>query len=155
MKESQSISSMFALGRYMAVSPFVVKTDQHESFDYVLTKLYNRNVAGGPYQCAGEAMPPNSFSRGGYDAFDNMLKPVLDDADSFTYDLTDGISNYKGELMLISSECSAIGYEFQKKYHLPKLPRQTIHMNAENMGHNMLTLNPQWSLDIISEFFEI
>jgi len=155
MKESQSISSMFALGRYLTVYPFVVKTDKHEGFDYVLTKLFNRNVAGGLYQCTGESMPPNSFTRGGYEAFNNMLKPVMDDAAAFTYDLTDGISGYKGRLMLISSECSSFGFEFQKKFHMPKLPRQTVHINAENMGHNMLTLNPQWGLSIIGEFFDM
>lgn len=153
MKESQSISSMFALLRYIAVYPFVSKKDGHEGSDYVLTKLYNRNTPGAPYQCAGESMPPNSFSRGGYEAFNNMLKPVMDDPAAFTYDLTDGISKYNGELMLISSECSQIGYEFQKKYHIPKLPRQTIHVKAENMGHYMLTLNPKWSLSKIRNFF--
>jgi len=155
MKESQSISSVLTLGRYMTVYPFVAKADKHEGFDYVLTKLYNRNVAGGPYLCASESMPPNSFSRGGFEAFNNMLKPVMDDPTAFTYDLTDGISDYKGRSMLISSECSEIGYEFQKKYHLPKLPRQTSLINAKKMGHNMLTLNPQWSLSTIGEFFEI
>jgi proline iminopeptidase len=153
IKESQSISSMFALVRYMTVYPFVSKKDGHEGYDYVLTKLYNRTTPGAPYQCAGESMPPNSFSRGGYEAFNNMLKPVMDDAAAFTYDLTDGISKYNGELMLISSECSQFGYEFQKKYHIPKLPLQTIHVKAENMGHNMLTLNPKWSINTIGKFF--
>ncbi len=55
--------------------------------------------------------------------------------------------------MLISSECSMFGYSFQDKYHLPKLPPQTVHILAENMGHNMITLNSEWSIDTISEFF--
>ncbi len=153
MKESQSISDMFALVRYMIVYPFVSKNDGHEGFDYVMTKILNRNKPGGPYQCEGDSMPPNIFQRGGYEAFSNMLMPVMDDSATFTYDLTDGISNYYGELMLISSECSQFGYEFQKKYHIPKLPRQTIHVKAENMGHNMLTLNSEWSLSTIGKFF--
>lgn len=153
MKESQSICDMFALIRYITVYPFVSKNDGHEGFDYVMTKMLNRNKPGAPYQCEGESMPPNIFKRGGYEAFNNMLKPVMDDPNSFTYDLTEGISNYNGEIMLISSECSQFGYEFQKKYHIPKLPRQTIHVKAKNMGHNMLTLNPEWSLNTIGEFF--
>ena len=44
------------------------------------TKLYNRNTSGAPYQCANESMPKNSINRGGYAAFNNMLKPVMDDA---------------------------------------------------------------------------
>jgi len=98
-------------------------------------------------------MPPDSFNRGGYAAFNNMLKPVMNDASAFNYDLTDGISNYSGKLMLNSSECSQFGYGFQEKYHIPKLPPLTIHVKAENMGHNMLTLNPQWSIKTLTEFF--
>ncbi|NRA21295.1 MAG: alpha/beta fold hydrolase [Oceanospirillaceae bacterium] len=153
MKESQSISSLLALARYMLAYPLVSKNDGHEGFDYVLTKLYNRSTTDDPFQCAGESMPPNSFSRGGYAAFNNMLKPVMDDATTFSYDLTAGISQYNGDLLLISSECSQFGFAFQEKYHLPKLPRQTVHLKAENMGHYMLTLNPQWSLSNIGQFF--
>ncbi len=153
MNESQSIFDIFALVRYMTVYPFVSKNDGHEGFDYVMTKILNRNKPGAPYQCEGESMPQNIFHRGGYEAFSNMLKPVMDDPISFTYNLTEGIYKYHGDLMLISSECSVFGYEFQKKYHIPKLPKQTIHVEAENMGHNMLTLNLEWSLSTIGKFF--
>jgi len=153
MKESQSTSDMFALIRYIMAYPFVSKSDSHEGFDYVMTKILNRNKPGAPYQCDGESMPPNIFKRGGYEAFSNMLKPVMDDPASFTYNLTEGISEYHGDIMLISSECSLFGYEFQEKYHISQLPVQTVHIKAENMGHNMLTLNPEWSLNILGNFF--
>jgi proline iminopeptidase len=154
MKASQSILGLFPLAKYMAAYPFVNKNDGHEGFDYVLTKIFNRGQPGPPYQCENEAMPTDSFIRGGYEAFNNMLKPIIDDPTTFKYDLTDGISSYVGKLMLISSECSYFGYEFQEKYHIPKLPDQTVHVMAREMGHNMLTLNPQWSLDTIQYFFE-
>lgn len=154
MKESQSISDIFALIRYITVYPFVSKNDGHEGFDYVMTKILNRNKPGAPYQCQGESMPPNIFKRGGYEAFNNMLRPVMDDPATFNYDLTEGISEYQGDLLLISSECSLFGYEFQNKYHIPKLPSQTIHIKAEGMGHNMLTLNPEWSLNVLGDFLQ-
>lgn len=153
MKKSQSIYDMFALIRYITVYPFVSKNDGHEGFDYVMTKLLNRNKPGAPYQCEGESMPPNIFKRGGYEAFSNMLKPVMDDPASFTYNLTEGISEYHGDIMLISSECSLLGFDFQLEYHMPKLPIQTVHMKAEGMGHNMLTLNAEWSLNVLGDFF--
>jgi len=153
MKETQSISDIFTLFRYMMVYPFVSKNDGHEGFDYVMTKLLNLNKPGAPYQCDGVSMPPNLFQRGGYDAFSNMLKPVMDNPAAFTYNLTEDISNYHGDILLISSECSVFGYDFQKKYHIPKLPIQTKHIKAENMGHNMLTLNPKWSLKVLGDFF--
>jgi proline iminopeptidase len=153
MEESQSFGSMFALIGHMTVYPFVSKNDGHEGFDYVMTKMLNQNKPGAPYQCDGESMPKNSFIRGGFETFNNMLRPVMDDPAEFTYDLTQGITNYKGQFMLISSECSQFGYEFQAKYHLPKLPPQTVHVKADKMGHNMITLNPEWSLATINDFF--
>ena len=152
MKEQQPISSLFTLLRHMTVYPFVSKQDGHEGFDYVMTKMLNHNKPGGPYQCEGESMPTNAFIRGGYDAFSNMLKPVMADPTLFTYDLTDGIQDYQGQLMMISSECSEFGYAFQQKYHQEKMPKHLIHVHAKNMGHNMLTLNPKWSLSIIEPF---
>ncbi|RKF18710.1 alpha/beta hydrolase [Alginatibacterium sediminis] len=152
MKAHQSIGSLFSLAKYMSVYPFVRQHDGHEGFDYVMTKLLNKNDPGAPYQCAGESMPDNSFTRASYEAFNSMLKPVMDDPASFRYDLSQGIESYTGKLMLISSECSAIGYAFQEQYHMPKLPQQTRHVKANKMGHNMLTLNPEWSLSLISSF---
>ncbi|MCH8836949.1 MAG: alpha/beta fold hydrolase, partial [Candidatus Marinimicrobia bacterium] len=73
MKESQSIFDILALIGYITVYPLVSKNDGHEGFDYVMTKILNRNKPGAPYQCEGESMPPNIFKRGGYEAFNNML----------------------------------------------------------------------------------
>src|SRR5438034_11340646 len=42
---------------------------------------------------------------------------------------------------LISTECSILGHVFQEKYHIPKLPSQTVHVKAANAGHFVLTLN--------------
>jgi len=72
----------------------------------------------------------------------------------FNYSLTDKLSSYKGEFLFISSECSYIGFEFQEKYHLPFLPAQTKYIKAVNMGHNMITLNPEWSLKVMMEFLD-
>jgi len=152
IKESQSISDIFTLIRHIIVYPFVSKYDGHEGFDYVMTNILNRNKPGAPYQCVGQSMPPSTFKRGGYEAFNNMLKPVMDDPSTFTSNLTENMSQYDGDIMLISSECSVFGYEFQEKYHMPKLPAQTIHVKAKNMGHNMITLNPEWSLGVIGRF---
>lgn len=153
MKQSQSIADALALAKYMLMYPFVRKEDGHEGYDYVMTRLLNRNKPGPPYQCAGQAMP-DILKRAGYGAFSNMMKPVMSNPDSFTYDLTNGISRYRGDLMMISSECSLIGYAYQEKYHLPKLPEQMVHIKASGMGHNLLTLNPEWSLQTIATFFK-
>lgn len=154
MKQSLSIADALALARYVLMYPFISKEDGHEGYDYVMTKLLNRNKPGPPYQCAGQAMPPDTIKRAGYGAFSTMMKPVMNNPDAFTDDLTKRISRYRGDLMMISSECSLIGYAYQQKYHLPKLPAQTVHVKAQGMGHNLLTLNPDWSLQTIATFFK-
>ncbi len=126
--------------------------DGHERFDYVMTKVLNRNKPGGIYQCEKDSMPKDAFVRAGYYSFSNMLKPVLDDPSKFSTNLTDGMQNYKGKLMLMSSECSFIGYDYQERLHIPLLPAATVHLKAPSMGHNMLTLNPQWSYEKIGPF---
>ena len=151
-KASQSIWDAMPLVKYILLTPFVANRDGHERFDYVMTRLMNRAKPGGPYQCEGEAMPPDAFERAGYAAFDNMLKPVLDHPESFTQDLTNGVAAYKGKLLMLSSECSFIGYKYQQEFHVPSMPTQTVHVQALAMGHNMLTLNPAWSLATIDRF---
>jgi proline iminopeptidase len=152
-KASQSVWDVVPLLRYMLFTPFVSSRDGHERTDYVMTRLMNRSKPGGPYQCEGEAMPPNAFERAGYAAFDTMLKPVLDHPERFTHDLALNIARYKGKLLMLSSECSFIGYKFQQEFHIPFLPVQTEHLEAKKMGHNMLTINPAWSVAVITKFF--
>lgn len=154
IKDSQSIWDVLALAGFVMKYPFVVKEDGQEGYDYVMSKMMGRGQSGPPYQCVGQAMPPDSFKRAGYEAMNNTVKVMLDNPDMFTYDLTDGIAMYHGDLMLISSECSVLGTEYQEKYHLAKLPPQTLHVKAAGMGHNMLTLDPEWSLKTIGAFFK-
>jgi proline iminopeptidase len=152
-KASQSLWDALPLVKYILLTPFVSNKDGHERFDYVMTRLMNRAKPGGPYQCEGESMPADAFARAGYAAFDSMLKPVLDDPARFTQDLTKNVATYRGKLLMLSSECSFIGYKYQQEFHIPSLPAQTVHLEAKAMGHNMLTLNSAWSVAVISEFF--
>ena len=153
LKASQSIWDALPLLKYVLLAPFVSSVDGHERFDFVMTRLMNRAKPGGPYQCAGEAMQANDFERAGYAAFANMLKPVLHDPESFSQDLTKGVAAYRGMLLMLSSECSFIGYAYQQTLHRPSMPAQTVHVQAMAMGHNMLTLNPAWSVAVIGKFF--
>jgi proline iminopeptidase len=152
LKASQSVWDGVAMVTYILATPWVASHDGHERFDYVMTRLMNRSKPGGPYQCAGQAMPADAFVRAGFAAFSNMLKPVLDQPSRFTADLTQHLDAYGGHLMLLSSECSFIGHAYQQAFHLPLLPRQTLHLKAPAMGHNMLTLNPDWSVAVLEGF---
>ncbi len=152
MKEHQGFGDVFFMAGRILLVPFVKSHDGHERFDFVMTEVLNRNQPGPPYQCPGQAMPDQSFVRAGYDAFDAMLKPVFDDPEAFTHELTKGIAAYRGGMLFLSSECSLAGFNFQQKHHIQLMPKQTQHVMAANMGHNFLTLNPEWSLSVIRRF---
>jgi proline iminopeptidase len=152
-KAAQSIWDALPLAKYILLTALVSNIDGHERFDFVMTRLMNRAKPGGPYQCEGEAMPADAFARAGYAAFDNMLKPVLKRPESFTQDLTKGVAAYEGQLLMLSSQCSFIGYPYQQAFHMPSMPAQTVHVQAMTMGHNLLTLNPAWSVALVDEFF--
>lgn len=142
------------IARYLIAYPFVHKDDGQEGLDYVSTKLANRDLTGPPYLCEGQRLPPNMTTRVGYEAYNNMMQPIINNPESFTVDLTAGLSEYHGDLMLISSECSILGTTFQEEYNLPLLPSRTVHVKAAKTGHHVLTLNPEWSISIIEGFFK-
>ncbi len=98
-------------------------------------------------------MPPNIFKRFGFQSYNSLIQPIMDNPDLFTWDLTNGIAEYHGDLMLMSSECSILGYAYQEKYNISKLPPQTVHVKTEKMGHHMITLNTEWTLQTIRKFF--
>jgi proline iminopeptidase len=154
VEKFKKVLSVWEIAPFLIAYPFVVKEDGQEGYDYVATQIANRPRPGPPYNCKGQGLAPDTFQRLGYASFNSILKPVMDNPDSFTYHLARGISEYHGDLMLISSECSILGHAYQEKYHLPELPAHTVHVKAEKMGHNMITLNSQWSLQTISRFFK-
>ena len=150
----KALVSFWNIAPYLLQVPFVRKEDGQEGYDYVATQLANENRPGPPYNCQGQGIPPDTFLRLGYEAYNSMVRPLLDHPETFRYDLTNGMAEYHGDLMLISTDCSILGHAFQEKYNLPKLPPQTIQVKAANMGHNLLTLNPEWSLQTIDKFFK-
>lgn len=152
MKASQSIFDVLPMVKYMLKALFVPSRDGHERFDYVMTQMMNHSKPGAPYQCEGQAMPSDAFLRAGFTSFNAMLKPVFNNPSRFHWALVDGIQCYKGRLLMLSSECSFIGYRYQEKFHLPLLPNQTVHVEGKGMGHNMLTLNWEWSASIVNDF---
>lgn len=150
----KSVASIWEAIPYLIAYPYIVKEDGQEQWDYIGTRMSNSGRPGAPYQCEDQKLPPNTFNRFGYETYNNIMAPVINNPDSFKLDLTEGINNYHGDLILIASECSILGYKYQQKYALPKLPSQTIFVKVEHEGHNVLTLNPQWSIQTIMKFFK-
>ena len=154
VEKVKQYGSFWSVVRYLASYPFVAKEDGQEGYDFVGTKIASRHMPGAPFNCEGQDLPPNIFKRFGYESYNSLIQPIMDNPDLFTWDLTNGIAQFHGDLMLMSSECSILGYAYQGKYSIPKLPPQTVHIKAEKMGHHMITLNSEWTLRVIRKFFK-
>jgi proline iminopeptidase len=152
-KRAGNVGSFWDVASALIYYPFVRKEDGQEGYEYIGTKIAGKNKPGPPYNCAGQDLPPHSFKRMGFEAYNTILKPIMDNPNSLQYDFTEGIAGYHGDLMLMSGTCSILGPAYQEKYAIPKLPPQTVHVKAVNMGHHMITLNPDWSLATIRKFF--
>jgi len=152
-KKGQSVFSMLKMIPYFAASLFVKTLDGQERFDYVMTAILNGS-GGPPSQCKNTHLPEGSFLRAGYRVFKESMLPVIKDPSKFSWDLTQGIQYYKGKLLLLSSTCSFMGFDYQEEYHRPLLPSSTVHVKLENTGHNMFTTDPELAIPPVREFLQ-
>jgi len=151
LKDYQSLGGLLRMLPLFASAIFVRSVDGHERTDYIMTQMLGSG-SGAPYHCEGQSLPPHSFLRGGYAAFAKTILPMMENPEIFNYDLSSGMDRYPGRVMLLSSECSFIGYEYQEKMHRPLLPRSTEHVRIQGTGHNMITMKPEESLAAIRRF---
>lgn len=153
LEESWSFWTMLKASPYFVASLFVAREDGHEPKDYVMTGILGLG-RGKPYQCEGERLPPGLFTRAGYASFAALMMPYMKHPEQFTYDLAAGARNYPGQVLLLSSECSFIGYDYQETYHRKLFPASARHVRVPKTGHNMITLKPVESLTIIRSFLK-
>jgi proline iminopeptidase len=153
LKESQSIWNMIKLSPYFPAALLVAREDGHEPKDYVMTKILGAG-SGKPYQCEGERLAAGSFTRAGYASFNALMMPFMKHPEQFTFDMAAGVENYAGQILLLSSECSFIGYDYQEAYHRNRFPHSAQHVMIPKTGHNMITLKPAESLNTIRSFLK-
>ena len=151
LKEKMSIWVKMQIVVPLVKSLFVKTEDGDERMDYVVTEMMGSGK-GQPYQCDGVSMPKNSFKRAGYSLMKKTVMPMMDDPELFDVDLVTGLKSYKGKLLLLSSSCSFIGYDYQEKFNRKYFPEQTRHIKLEKTGHNFITTNPEISVPIIRKF---
>lgn len=151
LKRNQSIMQIIGAVPVFISAIFVGSEDGHERSDYAMTHLLGAG-SGPPYQCAGDALPPESFRRAGYQSFDRMLAPILEDPGNFQYRLADGLANFSGRTLWLSSECSFIGYEYQERRHRQYFSPNSEHVRLRGTGHNMFTIRPETAVATVREF---
>jgi proline iminopeptidase len=120
----------------------------HEMLDYQMLSVLKSGVRS--YFCDEDHLPPWPVCRvGGYALLiweKNLLKGTR-----YDYDFTRGLAAFSGEVLLIGSSCSPIGYAFQETYHLPLFQHARV-LKIENSGHRIVTEQYHALLDGLQDF---
>lgn len=107
----------------------------HESLDYKALLVLESAVLD--YYCDNENLPPWPVWRaGGY--VEILHNRMITNGGRFDYDFTDGLAEFPRKVLLVGSECSTIGWEFQEAHHRP-LFRDAEVLRVPNAGHRLLT----------------
>ena len=151
LKDGSSFVSSLKIIPFLFKSIFVKTMDGHEKFDYVMTNMLGSGK-GKPYQCEGVSLPENLFQRGGFEVFNQTMRPLINNPNLFPMDLTVGLKNYTGPILLLSSSCSFIGFDYQETFHRKYYPENTKHIRLENTGHNFLNTDKEKGIEAIRNF---
>ena len=118
----------------MYASKYMTPKD-HETLDYQMLAVLRSGVRD--YFCDINNLPPWPVWRVGGYALIVWEKNLLHGS-KYDYDFTSGLSTFPGEVLLVGSSCSPIGYNFQEKYHQPLFQQAQV-LRIENSGHRMVT----------------
>jgi proline iminopeptidase len=107
----------------------------YETLDYQMLAILRSGVRD--YFCDLNNLPPWPVWRVGGCALIIWEKHLLNGS-KYDYDFTTGLTTFSGEVLIVGSSCSPIGYEFQKKYHQPLFQNAQV-LRIENSGHRIIT----------------
>ncbi len=106
-----------------------------EGLDYQMLAMLHSGVR--QFFCPGAKDPSWPVWRPGALALIVWERSVLSGM-SFSYDFTEGLDRFQGEVLLVGTECSPIGTEFQKSTNLSVLPNASL-LHIPDSGHRILT----------------
>lgn len=118
----------------MYASKYMTPKD-HEILDYQMLAVLRSSVRD--YFCDRDHLPPWPVWRVGGYALIVWEKNLLNGA-RYDYDFTSGLASFPGEVLLVGSSCSPIGYGFQQEYHQPLFQDAQV-LKIENSGHRIVT----------------
>jgi proline iminopeptidase len=110
-------------------------TQDHEMLDYQALNMLPSAVRN--FYCDPENLPDWPVWRVGALALMVWEKSILTNG-KFDFDYTEGLDAYPKHLLIVGTECSPIGYDFQEKYHLPLFQDAEV-LRIEDSGHRLIT----------------
>lgn len=107
----------------------------HEMLDYQALGMLKSGVRN--FYCDVNHLPDWPVWRVGAYALIIWEKSILKNG-KYSFDYTEGLKDYPNKVLLVGTECSPIGYDFQEKFHKP-LFRDAEVLHIENSGHRLIT----------------
>lgn len=123
----------------MAWSADTLTPSDHASLDFRMLGMLTAAVRN--FFLDPDNPPPWPVWRVGGLALVTWEASLIGSDGTYHYDFTPGLAGFPGEVLLVGSSASPIGYRFQETHHLRLFPRARS-LRIENSGHRMIT--EQW-----------
>ena len=107
----------------------------HEGLDYQMLAMLHSGVR--QFFCSDAKNPEWPVWRPGALALIVWERSILNGM-SFSYDFTEGLDQFDGEVLIVGTECSPIGTEFQRSTNLTVFPNASL-LHIPDSGHRILT----------------
>jgi len=127
----------------------VLTPDDHARLDYRYLLQIKTNMTN--FSCDPKRKPNWPVWRAG--AFAEYVRQgrIATGITSFDYDYTEGLKRFEPEVLIVASECSALGYDFQEEQHLPLFNSARVE-RIENAGHSLIVEDTEAMLEVIREY---
>lgn len=136
MKEVGQSLNLFTAGYTdMMYSYNYLSPQSHEEFDFQALPMLTSGVRD--FFCDPAHRPQWPVWRIGAFALIVWENSILKNG-VFSFDYTKGLNRFSHKVLLVGSECSPIGYNFQKKYHQPLFQQADV-LYIPHSGHRILT----------------
>jgi len=123
----------------MAWSADAISPSDHATLDFRMLGMLTSAVRN--FFIDPDNPPPWPVWRVGGLALVTWEASIVGSDGTYHYDFTPGLAEFPGEVLLVGSSASPIGYRFQEKHHRG-LFRHSQSLRIENSGHRMIT--EQW-----------
>lgn len=107
----------------------------HEIFDYQALAMLKSGVRN--FYCDENNIPEWPVWRVGAYALMIWEKSLLKNG-KYDFDYTEDLDKFPNKVLIVGTECSPVGYNFQEKYHKPLFKNAEV-FRIENTGHRILT----------------
>ncbi len=124
--------------------------NDHEGLDYQMLAMSRSGIRR--FFCPGKPNPDWPVWRPGALALMVWERSILSGT-SFSYDFTSGLDRFTGEVLIVGTECSPLGTEFQQATNLTVFQNAKL-LHIANSNHRILTEQPEALIQGLKAFLD-